>query len=212
MNSTLLPTEEENEEHIPFLLDPLSVIIKLAILANKPIGTKLLIKNNVIHFQEPGAFQSLCRTLYKTSKNDLQYIYNPIYLGCVHFLSKEFVGKCGRIVKLFECAKCGLQNLMETYKKNPLICLTLNYYYAIIANNTNGQSHLTNDNIFREDSLTKYYTEDLVEKFNEQWTDNKIKVVLDLIHFVSDNDGEHNVGSLENIMIDIDKLCKEIAR
>ena len=36
-----------------FLLDPLSVIIKLAILGNKRVGTKLLLKNNIIYFQKP---------------------------------------------------------------------------------------------------------------------------------------------------------------
>ena len=31
-----------------FILDPLSVIVKLAILSNKTIGTKLLIQNNFV--------------------------------------------------------------------------------------------------------------------------------------------------------------------
>ena len=48
-----------------FILDPLSVIVKLAILSNKPIGTKLLIQNNVVYFQEPGPFQAFCRIFYK---------------------------------------------------------------------------------------------------------------------------------------------------
>jgi hypothetical protein len=51
-----------------FLLDPLSVIIKLAILSNKPIGTKILIHNNVLYFQEPGIFQSVTRYYYNTNK------------------------------------------------------------------------------------------------------------------------------------------------
>ena len=69
-----------------FILDPLSVIVKLAILSNKPIGTKLLIQNNVVYFQEPGPFQAFCRIFYKSNKTDLQYMYNPINIACLHFL------------------------------------------------------------------------------------------------------------------------------
>jgi hypothetical protein len=49
------PSPELNifDQHL-FILDPLSVIIKLAILSNKSIGTKICISRNIIYFQEPG--------------------------------------------------------------------------------------------------------------------------------------------------------------
>ena len=79
MNNIIsIPDDNLNINIKLFLLDPLSVIIKLAILSNKPIGTKLLIHNNIIYFQEPGPFQVLCRVIYKSNKTDLQYMYNPI--------------------------------------------------------------------------------------------------------------------------------------
>ena len=58
MNSTNLPENNQKINIKLFLLDPLSVIIKLAILGNKPVGTKILIQNNVLYFQEPGLFQA----------------------------------------------------------------------------------------------------------------------------------------------------------
>ena len=63
-----------------FLLDPLSVIIKLAILGNKPVGTKILIQRNVIYLQEPGIFQPIARMFYKTTKEDLQYLRQALDL------------------------------------------------------------------------------------------------------------------------------------
>ena len=69
MNTTSFIPDDNTKINIKsYILDPLSVIIKLAILNNKPIGTKLLIQNNVIYFQEPGPFQSICRMLYNTIK------------------------------------------------------------------------------------------------------------------------------------------------
>jgi len=91
MNTTNLPENNTKINIKLFLLDPLSVIIKLAILGNKPIGTKILIQNNVMYFQEPGIFQSITRMFYNSNKTDLQYMYNPIQIACVTFLSKESI-------------------------------------------------------------------------------------------------------------------------
>jgi hypothetical protein len=186
-----------------FILDPMSVIVKLAILSNKPIGTKLLIQNNVIYFQEPGPFQAFCRIFYKSNKTDLQYMYNPINIACLHFLSKEFVGKTTRIKQLFICAQKGLKNLMETYKNCSILNLTLNYYYALLTNHIEQQY---NDNMFNKDNFTCYYTKEVCDNLNKQWTDEKIKVVLDIISFLLKyNDNPNNVKSLETIMESIDK-------
>ena len=88
MNNSL--QENNNKINIRlFILDPLSVIIKLAILGNKPIGTKLLIINNTMKFQEPGPFQAICRIYYQSNRSDLQFIYNPIHIACLKFLSDE---------------------------------------------------------------------------------------------------------------------------
>ena len=198
-----LPDNNQNINIKGFLLDPLSVIIKLAILSNKPVGTKILIKNNVLYFQEPGMFQSFCRMIYQTNKTDLQYMYNPIQLACQTFLTKEFVKQTPRIKNLFMCAQNGLKKLIETYRTNSIICLTLNYFHVII---TNHVEQVYNDTIFHKDSLTSMYTKDLVEELNILWTQEKIKVILDLISFLTnDKSASNNVKSLENIMENNDK-------
>jgi hypothetical protein len=181
-----------------FVLDPLSVIIKLAVIGNKPVGTKILITNNVIYLQEPGPFQALCRIFFKTNKTDLQYMYNPIELSCKQFLSKEFVKTTPRIKNLFTCAQNGIKRLIETYKTNSIICLTLNYFNVII---TNHVEQTYNETIFNKDGMTSLYTKELLEQVFTYWTQEKIKVVLDLISFLTnDKSASSNVKSLENIM------------
>ena len=198
-----LPDNNQNINIKCFLLDPLSVIIKLAILSNKPIGTKILIKNNILYFQEPGIFQSLCRIIYQTNKTDLQYMYNPIQIACQTFLTKEFTKTTPRIKNLFICAQNGLKKLIETYKMNSIICLTLNYFYVII---TNHVEQVYNETIFHKDGLTSMYTKELVEELNSLWSSEKVKVILDLITFLTnDKSASNNVKSLENIMENNDK-------
>lgn len=208
MNSVFnIPDDNTNINIKALILDPLSVIIKLAILSNKPVGTKLLIHNNIIYFQEPGPFQSISRMIYKSNKTDLQYIYNPINIACLHFLSKSFTDKTPRIKNLFLCAQNGLKKLIETYKSCSIITITLNYYYSLLTNHI-GETY--NDSMFVKDNLTCYYTLSINDSFNKQWTDEKIKIVLDIISFLCKNDNPNNVKSLETIMEDIDKNSQNI--
>lgn len=208
MNDILyISDDNENINIKSFILDPLSVIIKLAILSNKQVGTKLLIKNNVIYFQDPGPFQAICRIIYKSNKTDLQYIYNPINNACLHFLSKPFSDKTSRIKNLFLCAQNGLKKLIETYRSCSIITITLNYYFVLLTNHIN-QTY--NDSMFVKDSFTSYYTPSIIESLNKQWTDDKIKVILDLITFLMKHDDSNNVKSLETIMEGIDNNTKNI--
>ena len=83
-----MPDDNNANLHL-FILDPLSVIIKLAIISNKPIGTKLRIDNNVIYLQEPGLFQGLSRYFYKSNKTNIQYqVYRPTK-GLLEWQEKE---------------------------------------------------------------------------------------------------------------------------
>ena len=197
MNETL-PDNNTQINLKTFVLDPLSVIIKLAIIGNKPVGTKILISKNIMYFQEPGPFQALCRVFFKTNKTDLQYMYNPIELACKQFLSKDFVKNTPRIKNLFTCAQNGIKRLIETYKANSIISLTLNYFNVII---TNHVEQTYNESIFNKDGMTSLYTKELLEQLFNYWSQEKIKVVLDLITFLTnDKSASSNVKSLENIM------------
>jgi septin family protein len=69
--------------------------------------------------------------------------------------------------------------------------------------------------MFIKDSFTNYYTTNITETLNKQWTEEKIKVILDLISFLLKcGDNSNNVKSLETIMEGIDsnthKLITEI--
>jgi hypothetical protein len=190
------------------MLDPLTVIIKLAILSNKPVGTKIAIQNNILYFQEPGPFQALCRYIYNTNKTDIQYMYNPIQLACQQFLTKEYVQKTPRMKILFKCAQKGLDKLLETYKNCAIIRLCINYYYTLIANYV---EDIYNDRIFHKDGMTSLYGQEIVAALHGQWTTEKIKVILNLIEFLNgDTMAIDNVRSLENIVNNIDKTTQKL--
>ena len=184
------------------ILDPLSVIIKLAIISNKPVGSKILIKENIIHIQEPGLFQGLTRYINKTNRNDLHYLYNPICIACKKYLNKNDRKKTPEMVHLFICAQFGIIKLIETYQGNSVINLCLNYYHSVIENFV---KELYTP-LFRDDEITPLYTDALLYKLNEIWTPEKIKIVLDMIHFLNDDKmANDNVKSLDIFIQNIDK-------
>ena len=177
-----------------FILDPLSVIIKLAIISNKPIGTKFYINNNILYIHEPWIFQGINRYILNTNKNNLQLLYNPILLACKIYLSTNFKKDTHNIIKLFECSKKGIINLIKTYSNSSIIIMCLNLYYTIIDNYINEIYTV----YFRDDDMTSLYTDDIINKYKNKWTENNIKIVIDLIIFLTnDNLALENVKTLE---------------
>jgi hypothetical protein len=186
-----------------YILDPLSTIIKLSILSNKPIGTKIYVSNNMIHIQEKGIFQSFCRFYNKANKTSLRFLYNPIQIACETFLNREYINKNNEIIKLFESAKKGLFCLTETYKNCSIIQLCLYYYIQLLSNFIDKHYNKT---LFIKDGMTIHYSKTLTEKINNKWTDKQIKIILDLTHFLEGNHGAlNNVKSLETMMVSIDE-------
>lgn len=200
-----LPDNKKIDLHL-YILDPLSVIIKLAILSNKPPGTKICIDNNIIYLQEPGPFQSLCRFIFKSNKTDIQYLYNPIEIACKYYLTKPVLQQYPKIKELFKCAQNGLKRLTETYKQCTVIHLCLNYYQSLISNYLEDKN---NETLFINDTMSLFYTQDVVTKFNKNWTPDKIKIILNLISYLSSTENaDLDVKSLETIMIPIDNINK----
>ena len=186
-----------------FILDPFSVIIKLAILSNKPIGTKIRIDNNIIYLQEPGPFQSVCRYIFNNNKTDIQYLYNPIELACQQYLTGDVVKQNPKIKDLFKCAQSGLIKMIETYRASSVMRICINYYLSLISNHL---EELNNTTLFKKDNMSVFYTSELLDKLTKNWTHDKIKIILNLTTFLSsDDNAETDVKSLETIMDGIDK-------
>lgn len=204
-----LPDDNYSNLHL-YILDPLSVIIKLAIISNKPIGTKLRIDNNIIYLQEPGPFQAFCRYILKNNKTDLQYLYNPIEIACTNYLTKACIQQNTKIKDLFKCAQNGILKLMETYKSCSVMKICLNYYLSLISNHLEEKN---NDSLFRKDHLSPLYTSEIITNLSKIWTQDKIKIVLNLTTFLSnDESAQTNVKSLETIMDCVDKQVNELLR
>ena len=202
-----MPDDNNTNLHL-FVLDPLSVIIKLAIISNKPIGTKLRINNNIISIQEPGPFQALCRYFLKNNKTDIQYLYNPIEIACKNYLVKSVIQQNPKIKDLFKCSQNGILKLIDTYKSCSVMRICLNYYLSLISNHLDEKN---NEALFRKDHMTPLYTPEIITNLSKIWTQEKIQIILNLTTFLSsDESAETNVKSLETIIDGIDKQVNQL--
>ena len=179
-----------------YVLDPLSVIIKLAILSKKDIGCKLCVYKNILFIQETGIFQSTIRYLYNNKKEDLNYLYNPIEFACRYFL---YENKNIDLRPIFINAQNGIKNLIIHYRNEKMIVHTLFMYSNLIANYL-GEKY--NPELFIKDDLTELYSNELLVKMNSVWSENKLKTILNLTDLTNDN---VNIRCIEDFMIPIDK-------
>lgn len=198
--------EEDIIINAKYILDPLSIIIKLAILSKKQIGTKISVYNNVLFIQEVGIFQSLVRYVFKSNKIDIQYLYNPIEIACNYFLNEQFVRITPNIKNLFIDAQKGIKSLIETYKTFTIITHTLYMYYNIISNYLGDRY---NKNLFIKDTISELYNKELINKLNSIWNADRIKIVLNMIEYINKGD-ENSIKCLEEFMIIIDDEIKKI--
>jgi hypothetical protein len=200
-----------NVNMMQYILNPLTVIVKLSILSCKPIGTKIHIQNNIIYLQDPGIFQSFTRYIFKSNKSHLQYLYNPIKIACQTYLTKEFIKNTPKIIDVFNSAKKGIDNLIQTYTICPITVLCLKYYHVIISNHI---KQISSEYVFKEDDTIDLYTTELITKLKEQWNTSKLNIVLELIDFLLNQDMNeniiNNIKSLETIIHNMDENTNKI--
>jgi hypothetical protein len=61
--------------------------------------------------------------------------------------------------------------------------------------------------------MTILYNNEVIDKLNSQWTKEKIKIILDLISFLTnDKMASNNVKSVENIMSNIDTETRDLIK
>ena len=105
------------------VLDPLTTVIRLAILSFKDEGSKISINNNKISYCEPNLWQGTLRLAFGDNREDLHNLYNPIIRATEWYSCKD-----KNMKTLFKLSVKGIEVLRDTYSKNSTIYHTLRLY------------------------------------------------------------------------------------
>ena len=167
------------------VLDPLTCIIRLAILSFKPSGTKISINNNKITYCEPGIFQGTLRLAYGDNREDLHNIYNPIKKAILWFKNSD-----NNINNLFRYAVFGIKLLRDSYSKNSTIYHTLKLYQDLLKINFKNKAQNkhnvvtadeTEDEGNAEEKAKKTELNKIYLKLKNLWNQRELSIINNLI-------------------------------
>tara|TARA_B100000795_G_scaffold269545_2_gene259256 strand:- start:1194 stop:1814 length:621 start_codon:yes stop_codon:yes gene_type:complete len=144
------------KEKSDMILEPLQVMIQLALLSHSPIGTKLSISENLLHIQQPSWNQGMWRWYMKDNKDDLYYLFQAIRRFYMWYKPEN----CIIYAKILETAIVGLNRLQETYENTDKISIkhTLSLYTNILKLETPDLFKGTDDHAINIDNVFKNIT------------------------------------------------------
>ena len=70
------------------ILEPLSTVLKLAMISFKDIGTKIAVSNNKLYLQEPSVFQGTIRYAWGNNREEIHYLLKPI-MRCIELFPPD---------------------------------------------------------------------------------------------------------------------------
>ena len=154
------------------ILEPLTCIIKLAILSFKPKGTKISINNNRISFHEPGLLQGTIRWSQGDGREDLHNLCYPIIKATQWYELTD-----SNIRNIFVFGKKGIESLSKSYTKNSTTTHSLNHYITIINNSLK-------NNITPETAETD---NKIYQELKNLWNEREICIINNLLVELSQN-------------------------
>ena len=144
----------KEKERADLILEPMQVMIQLALLAHSPIGTKISVSNNILTIQPPSMTQGAYRWWNNDNKDDLYYLFHAIRRYYKWYKSQ----KDEVYQYILTWAVKGLDKLSETYNKADKnnIRHTLALYRNVLDLKTdeifkdNEEDTVTIDQVFKE--------------------------------------------------------------
>lgn len=132
----------KKKERFETILEPLQALIQIGLLSYYPIGTKLTIKNNILHIQSPTYSQSVTRWYNNDTQEDLFYLFN-IFCRFKKFYIDQKTEYNELFSLLIELAKNGINNLIRTYNNTEKthVLHTLQMYKNMLDGSSHNHNH-----------------------------------------------------------------------
>lgn len=155
------------------ILEPLSCLLKIAIIQYKESGTKISVDSNSLFYQEPSLYQGFMRSMRGDRREDLHNLRNPL-LQCLEWYDR----KDPIYEYLYEQCRLGLLKLKESYSPESTIHHTLTHYMGIVEGSIVGDSIDDKEN-------------PIISHLRGAWTKDEIKVIHDLLTLIDGSDRNH---------------------
>lgn len=188
ITSYFLHKKEKN-----IIIDPISCLIKLSMLGLYPIGTKISVCNNGIHFTNPNILQGSIRFINGDAREDLHNVFKPIKKAIEWFYDNKSIND--DINLLFEMTELGLVNLKNCYEPNSTIQHSIDYYIKYIKFTEFSDENKEQE----EDNIIYKYLRSL-------WSKREIDIIIKLFQEYKDKENDlekFNIIEIINKMSDM---------
>ncbi len=181
------------KEKSDMILEPLQVMIQLALLNYCPVGTKLSISENILHLQLPSWTQGVTRWYMKDNKDDLYYLFQAIRRYYLWYKPDS----CVIYEKILETAIKGIHKLIKTYENTDKISIrhTLTLYTNILS--------LESPELFKETTEDTINLDSVFENITKLYNKKILSIVYNSLLILdnsSDNEIQYVSSGLQEIL------------
>ena len=165
----------KKKERSDMILEPLQVMVQLALLAYCPIGTKVSVSDNILQLQFPTMFQGVWRWYNHDGKDDLYYLFHAIrryYKWYKSENTKIFTYILSEAIK-------GLDNLIITYEKSDQTSIihTLKLYKNVLG--------MEAPDLFKENTEETINIDKVFENIKLTYDHKLLKVIFNILQMCS---------------------------
>ena len=185
----------KKKERSDMILEPLQVMVQLALLKYCPIGTKVSVSDNILQLQFPTMFQGVWRWYHQDGKDDLYYLFHAI-----RRYYKWYKNQNTKIYAfILQEAISGLENLMITYEKceQTSIIHTLQLYKNVLG--------MESPDLFKENTEETINIDKVFEKIKDMYDQKLLKAIFNILQLCSitetEEEKKHMVDGLLSILV-----------
>ena len=170
------------KERSDMILEPLQVMIQLALLEHCPIGTKVSVSDNILQIQMPTFFQGVWRWYNHDGKDDLYYLFHAI-----RRYYKWYKSENNRIFNyILSAAIKGLNKLIQTYSKTDQTAIThtLSLYKNVL--------ELESPDLFKDPSEEMVNIDSVFQNIKSIYSKKILKVIYNTL-LILEEDAESEI-------------------
>ncbi len=191
------------------ILEPLSVIINLAIISFMPTNTKIAIYQNRIHIQQPSLKQGIVRGIRGNNREEISYLLRPIIRFTQLYTLEEELDDdnevCFHIKYIVSKALDGLSNLKKNYSTTSNVSHTIDLYINLLNKFLSFQQATTysyeNSKKFHDLNLSVQTKVNIQNIFKDVWDKDEIILISNLLKKIETDDKISNFKSIHSLLV-----------
>ena len=171
------------KERSDMILEPLQVMVQLALLSQSPIGTKVSVSDNILRLHPPSYLQGVWRWYNSDGKDDLYYLFHAI-----RRYYKWYKDRDDQVfTKILSLAIKGIGKLTETYNKVGITTIThtLNLYKNILEQDSK--------ELFKDETEQSISIDTVFEKITNIYDRRLLIIIYSTFEIMNDEENKQNL-------------------